>query len=318
MCRTPTTGIPWYLLMINGYCLQPNIAILLASISCLLLANFASAETLTVTDSAGRTVSLDKPATRIIALAPHIVENVYSAGAGEKLVGVVTFSDYPPAAKELPIVGGYVSFSLEKIASLRPDLVITWAEGDGAEAAKPFERLGIPVYVDEPRELTEVADSVRNIGTLAGTSEIANPAVNAFLADLTELRKTYSHQQAVTVLYQVWDTPLMTINKDHLINAVIELCGGENIFADAPVITPKISLESIISQDPAVIIAGGMGEDRPDWLNNWRGYPRLSAVVAENLYFIPPSLLQRHTLRILQGAEQMCHSLQQARAKLTD
>lgn len=304
--------------MTSFYCLPRSIVILLASAGVLLLAITTRAESLTVTDSAGRSVSLEQPATRIIALAPHIVENVFSAGAGDKLVGVVTFSDYPPAAKELPIVGGYVSFSLEKIASLRPDLVITWAEGDGAEAAKPFENLGIPVYVDEPRELNEVADAVRNIGVLAGTADIANPAADAFLAELNELRKSYSHQQAVTVLYQVWDKPLMTINKDHLINAVIELCGGANIFADAPVMTPKISLESIISQDPAVIIAGGMGEDRPDWLNYWRVYPRRSAVAKENLYFIPPSLLQRHTLRILQGAKQMCDSLQQARVKLAD
>ena len=277
-----------------------------------------AAEPVRVIDSAGREVVLEQPSQRIVALSPHIVENVFSAGAGDKLVGVVSYSNYPPAANDIPIVGGYHAFSLEKIASLRPDLVLCWAEGDGKEVAKPFEALGIPTYIDEPRQLEEVATSVRNIGILSGTSDVADAVADEFMQRLSALQKQYSHQQAVSVFYQVWNKPLQTINNKHIISAVIELCGGHNVFIDTPVIAPKVSLEAVISRNPDVIIASGMDQARPEWLDAWLDFPQLNAVVNHNLYFIPPDILQRHTVRILQGAEKMCESLQQAREKRAD
>lgn len=295
--------------MLNNLCVLALISLLTTSL--------VQAEAIRVIDAANREVTLKQPAQRIVALAPHIVENVFSAGAGDKLVGVVSYSDYPAAAKQIPIVGGYHAFSLEKIASLQPDLVITWAEGNGAEAARPFENLNIPVYVDEPRQLHEVAESIREIGELSGTSDTADAAAKEFMTTLAALQQRYDQASTVPMFYQVWNKPLMTVNHEHLINAVIELCHGKNIFADAPVITPKISIEAVLGRNPSVIIASGMGEERPEWLDDWRSFPQLSAVSENNLYFIPPSLLQRHTARILLGAEKMCHSLQQARNKLT-
>ncbi len=288
----------------------------LAAGLCIALSAANSYAKVQATDSAGRSVVLDEPAQRIVALAPHIVENVFSAGAGDKLVGVVSYSDYPPAAGDIPVVGSYHAFSLEKIASLRPDLVITWAEGDGEAVAEPFEELGIPVYVDEPRELKEVARSVRNIGALSGTREQARRRADHFMRTLARLREEYSHRQPVSVFYQVWNEPLQTVNESHIISAVIELCGGDNVFKDTPVIAPKVSLEAVIARNPQAIVASGMGQERPEWLNEWRQYPQMTAVARENLFFVPPDILQRHTVRILQGAEQMCHSLQRARENL--
>lgn len=278
----------------------------------------ATAEPLEVVDSAHRTVKLERPAQRIVALAPHIVENLFSAGAGEQLVGVVSFSNYPEAAKQIPIVGGYHAFSLEKIVALQPDLIVTWAEGNGENAAKPFESLGIPIYIDEPRRLQQVATAVRNLGILTGNENTANRTADHFSQSIAALQARYAKAEPVSVFYQVWNQPLQTVNNHHIISAVIELCGGRNIFVDTPVLAPRISLEAVLARDPEVIIASGMDRARPEWLDDWRAYPHLQAVQRDNLYFIPPDILQRHTVRLLQGAELMCEYLDAARGHRLD
>lgn len=288
----------------------------LASTALSLLVQIVQAAPIEVVDSAGRKVILAKPAERIIALAPHIVENVYSAGAGDKLVGVVSYSDYPPQAAKIPTVGGAHAFSLEAIAALSPDLIITWSQGKIESATNAFSALDIAVYVDEPRKLEDVAVSIRNIGQLSGSAVEANSTADQYLATLTNLRNHYAEAKSVSVFYQIWNEPLQTINDSHIIGDVIKLCGGRNIFSDTPVIAPKVSLEAVINRDPDAVVASGMDIERPEWLDEWRKYPRMSAVVNNNLYFVPPDILQRHTVRILQGAQQMCDSLQRARNKI--
>lgn len=287
---------------------------LLAGLLFSLLTNAVHSQT--VTDYLDREVTLEKPARRIVALAPHIVENVYSAGAGEYLVAAVNYSDYPEAAKQLPQLGSYKAVSLERILALEPDLVVTWVSGNGPQTLQQLEQLGIPVYVDEPRELPDVARSIQDIGTLAGTQTTAQKAAEKYLQRLEQLRKTYATGQPVSVFYQVWNQPLQTLNGKHLVSDVIRLCGGYNIYSDALPLAPKVNMESILDRDPLVIVASGMGESKPEWLNDWRAWPALSAVAQNNLYFVPPDLIQRHTLRILQGAELMCEQLAQARARL--
>ena len=152
-------------------------------------------------------------------------------------------------------------------------------------------------------------------GELAGTEEIAGPAADAWLDRLNALREGYRDQRQVSVLYQVWNDPLQTLNGDHLISDVIEACGGRNAFADALVLAPKISIESVLKRDPDAIIASGMGETRPDWLNDWKAYPGLSAVRNGNLYHVPPDIIQRHTFRVLDGMEMICRDLDRVRQK---
>lgn len=303
--------------MISRYLLKlskTSVICLLANVLYLLSSN-TLAESVRVIDFANREVVLPQAAKRVVALAPHIVENAFSAGCGGKLVGVISYSNYPPQAKSLPVVGGYQAYSLEKIASLRPDLVLAWNSGSVEQVAKPFETLGIPVYVDNPHKLADVATSVRNIGQLCGTSRYANNTAAKYTQRLSALRDKYSQAVPVSVFYEVWNNPLQTVNDQHIISSVIRLCGGRNIFVDTKVIAPKISLESVLSRNPDAIVASGMDVERPEWLDEWRDYPQLKAVANENLYFIPPDILQRHTIRILQGAETMCTSLQQARDK---
>ncbi|MDO6747958.1 cobalamin-binding protein [Gilvimarinus sp. 1_MG-2023] len=268
---------------------------------------------ISVQDARGQWVTLERPAQRVVALAPHIVENVYAAGGGDKLVAAVSHSDYPAEASELLQVGSYKVVNFEQILALKPDLVISWASGNGEAVAAQLERLGITVYVDELRSLQDIAREVRVLGELLGTREQANKTVDQWQERLAQLEQNYRATEPVSVLYQVWNDPLQTLNGEHLVSDVIRLCGGRNAFADAVSIAPKINIESVIARDPQAIVASGMGEERPEWLDEWRFYPTLQSVQNKHLFFVPPDIIQRHTLRILDGAELMCRHLQTVR-----
>ena len=266
-----------------------------------------------VEDALGRQLVLKNPAARIVSLAPHITEVVFAAGAGEQLVGAVSYSDYPEAAKDIPRVGSYDSVSLETLVALGPDLILAWRSGNGDEVVKRLGSLGLTVYVDEPKTLEDVAQSLRVVGQLTGNDDTANAAAQDFMDALLRLRETYSERETIGVYYQIWDEPLLTLNGDHLISDVVRLCGGSNVFADAITLVSRISVESVIRADPQVIIASGMDQARPQWLDAWRQWDSMQAVQNKQLYFVPPDLLQRHTPRIIQGAEILCRQLQQAR-----
>ncbi len=268
---------------------------------------------ITVQDFAGREVTLEQPARRIVALAPDIVENLFSAGAGDRLVGVVSYSNYPPQAKDLPEVGTYNAFSVEQILALQPDLVVMWGSGNGMQTLSKLEGLGIPVYVSELRKLSDVPESIRRLGELAGTTRVAGAEARRIESEIESLRHRYGRSRALGVFYQIWNDPLQTVNREHLISEVIALCGGRNVFGDASALAPRISVESVLLRNPDAIVASGMGEARPEWLDQWRAYPSLKAVAGDALFFINPDHLQRPTARILLGAQRLCQQLDQVR-----
>ena len=133
------------------------------------------------------------------------------------------------------------------------------------------------------------------------------------MQELGRLRESYSNDSPIGVFYQVWKDPLQTLNGSHLISDVIRLCSGRNVFSDAKTLAPHVSVEGVIAADPDVIVASGMGENRPEWLDDWRRWDVISAVRNGHLYFINPDHLERHSARILLGAEKMCQHLQLAR-----
>lgn len=265
----------------------------------------------TVQDDAGRNVHIPQAATRIVSLAPHLTEQLFAIGAGEKIVGAVDYSDYPEAAKAIPRVGGYSRLDLERILVLKPDLVVAWQSGNDARAVERLQDLGLTVYVSEPRHLPDIADSMVRLGTLAGVPEKGRQQAEAFRQHLDALRHQFQGEIKRTVFYQIWNQPLMTVSGRHLINDVITLCGGRNIFADLEVLTPNVSLEAVLAANPEVIIASGMGKERPEWLNEWKRWPHLSAVKNSRLFVIDPNIIQRATPRLLLGAEKMCGFLHQ-------
>jgi iron complex transport system substrate-binding protein len=270
---------------------------------------------LEMSDDTGRFVRLPAPAQRIVSLAPHVTELLFAAGAGARVVGVVAYSDYPPQAQALPRVGGYSSVDLEAVAALKPDLVIGWQSGNRDAHLDRLAALGIPLYLNEPRSLDDVARSLERFGRLAGSEVEGAAAAAAFRARHRALAARYRERPPVRTFYQIWERPLMTVNDHHLIADVIRLCGGTNVFGGLGPLAPTIGVEAVLAANPEAIVASGMDAARPEWLDQWARWPGLAAGAAGNLFFIPPELIQRHTPRILDGAERLCEQLETARQR---
>lgn len=268
-----------------------------------------------VKDDYGNEVRLAAPARRIVSLAPHLTELVYDAGAGSRLVGALEYSDYPPAAKELPRVGSEAGIDLEAVMALQPDLVVAWPNAGSLRAVNRLADLGLPVFRSEPRELDDIARTLERLGALAGTQKDAERAAARFRARVRELEARYSKRTPVRVFYQVWDRPLITVNGAHVITKVIRLCGGVNVFERLPLIAPEIDREAVLRADPQVIVASGLNGERPAWLDAWKAFPGLTAAARGNLYAIAPELIQRHTPRLLDGAERLCRILDEVRTR---
>ncbi|KGE04970.1 cobalamin-binding protein [Pseudohaliea rubra] len=287
---------------------------LLPGLMLLLFSAALQAEPVSVIDSRGETIRLTEPARRIVTLAPHLAENLFAAGGGSRLVGTVEYSDHPTAAREVPRIGGYNSLSLEAIVASRPDLVLAWGSGNGTAIVERLESLGIPVYVDEIRDLASISGTLAALGRLAGSAGQGAIAAERLARGFAELGPAPGSHR-LRVFYQLWHDPMQTVGGSHLISAVIERCGGENLFAEVPSLVPRVSRESVLARDPEVIIASGAGKETPPWLEAWRRFPRLAAVAHNALYGLNPDLIQRPTPRLLDGARALCALLAEARAR---
>ncbi|NHL67108.1 cobalamin-binding protein [Burkholderia ambifaria] len=290
----------------------------LATLVALAHAPIAHAD-VTARDDAGNTVTLPAPAQRVISLAPHATELVYAAGGGAKLVGTVTYSDYPPAAQAVPRVGDNKALDLERIAALKPDLIVVWRHGNAERQTDALRALHIPLFFSEPKHLDDVATSLRQLGTLLGTAPVADAAAASFSRDIAALRARYASRAPVTMFFQVWDRPLTTLNGAHLFNDVIALCGGRNVFAALKPLAPSVTDEAVLAANPEAIVTTSAGATRSDAplpsLARWRAWPALMAVARNNLFAIDGDLLTRPSPRIAQGAAALCEDLDAARAR---
>ena len=266
-------------------------------------------------DDTGQEIRLKAPAKRIVALAPHIAESLFAAGAGSQIIGTVDYSDYPLEAKKIARVGGYSRVDLEAVAAMKPDLVIAWESGNNMTQVSKLRNLGLTVYVTQPNKLESVADQLERFGQLAGTEAVAKPAAERFRQRLEGLRKANAGKRSLRVFYQIWKSPLMTVGGPQIISDAIKLCGGENVFGQLRQMAPTVSVEAVLETNPDVIIATGMGDARPDWLGDWDKWTQMSAVKRKNLFHINPDIMQRHTPRILDGVEKLCTHLDNARSR---
>jgi iron complex transport system substrate-binding protein len=279
-----------------------------------LLAVPAHAE-IVVRDDTGRLVRLADPARRIVALAPHLAENLYAAGAGDRLVGTVEYSDFPPAAAKVPRIGNHARIDLEAVAALRPDLVLAWESGNNMAQVDKLRALGLRVFVTQPGTLDSIAGEIERLGQLAGTEASARPAADRLRQRLAALRAANAGKPVVRTFYQIWKAPMTTVGGPQIITDAIRVCGGENVFGHLTTMAPTVSVEAVLAADPEAIVATGMGDARPDWLSDWARWPRLLAVQRDNLFHINPDLMQRHTARLLDGTEQLCARLDTARSR---
>lgn len=269
----------------------------------------------TLTDDRGRSVRLNHFARRIISLSPNITELVFAAGAGDKLVGVSSYSDYPDVAKSIPGIGDSSSLDLERIVALKPDLVIAWNSGNKVADIDKLERLGLTVFITEATKLEDIPRLLRKIGKLAGTLAIAELAASAFEAELRKIKQRYRSRQQVEVLYLIWHRPLMTVSDNHIISDIINICGGINVFAAAPSLTLVISAESILGADPQIIISSmPLVSPETGTRELWQRFPHIRAVRNNHLFFVHPDLIHRQTPRMLQAAKTVCEQLESARS----
>jgi iron complex transport system substrate-binding protein len=287
----------------------------LLAVSILWLAAQPLCAAVAVRDAAGRELVLDAPARRVVALAPHIVENLFAVGAGGSLVGAVSYADYPEAARSIPRVGQFNAFSLEAIIALRPDLIVMWGSGNGPAALQRLQSLDVPVFVSELRRLADIPRSLRSLGAVTGNRGAGELAAARFEREIAALRRSRGEARELSVLFQLWHRPLQTVGGDHLISEIIGLCGGRNAFAGARGLAPTLNLESVLAANPEVIVASGAGRERPPWLDEWRQYPSLAAVRNDALFYLDPDTILRPTPRVLAGARELCARLEEVRAR---
>lgn len=259
---------------------------------------------------------------RIVALSPHLAELVFAAGAGSRLVGVVSYSDHPPEARRITRVGDAFRIDAEAIALLAPDLILGWPSGNSQAVLDGLSRAGYRVIGFEPRLLDDVTGQLRRIGSLAGTRQAADAAASDYQMALDGLRQRYRGSPAVRVFYQIAPEPLVTVGRDQFIDQAIALCGGINVFHELPVLAPVVDVESVIAAMPEVIIANGFNpgtgtaDDSP--LARWERWPHLPAVAAGNLRLIAPDMLSVPGPRLPAAVGWLCEVLDDARQRLGD
>jgi iron complex transport system substrate-binding protein len=272
----------------------------------------ADAPALRLTDDGGHDLVLQRPAQRIVALAPNLTELVYAAGAGARLVAVGRFSDYPPEAKTKPVISDAFAVDYEALMQLKPDLVLVWGSGTAERSKTKLRSLGVPVYEIEIQSVAGLADTLRSIGRLADTEGVAQARAAALTADWNALRVEYGARRPVRVFFQLWDAPLMTLNGQHLVSSAISACGGTNVFGELPTLTATISWEVAVQRDPELVVtAGGPGEKAKP--GRWADFPQVSATRHGEFGRVEGDLLTRSGPRFVDGARELCVAIDQAR-----
>ena len=284
---------------------------LFAAIACALAFNASAA--ITVLDDDGKPVTLQKPALRVIAMAPHATEIVYAAGGGDRLLAVVDYSDYPEQAKLLPRIGSNRQVDMERVAALKPDLIVIWLHGRSERQIDQLRPLGIPMFHSEPKKLDDIASNLTRLGKLMGTSPVADAAAADIRKQLATLAAKYAGRPPVRLFYQAWDKPLYTLNGGHIVSDAVRLCGGENIFAQMKVTAPVVGIEAVLQEDPEAIFSTGERSKEDDGVAIWKAFPSMTAVRRANLFRIDGSLLNRAGPRMVAGTAALCEKLELAR-----
>ena len=280
----------------------------------LLLSTSAQAA-ISVTDDLGHTVSLAKPAQRVISLSPHVTELIFAAGAGDKIIGTVKYSDYPAAAKEIPRIGDNRQFDLERIMAMKPDLLVIWMHGAFERQLEVLKQSGVPFFFSDPQKLEQIPDTILKLGSLLGTEKAAQLSANDFRQQLHQLNAQYQSKAKVRTFYQVWHKPLYTLNDKHIVSDAIRVCGGENIFGKLNVTAPVVSIEAVLQENPEVLISAESRNQALNGIDQWKNMTSLLAAKNNNLVLIDGDLVNRSGPRIIDGAKAICEALEQARQK---
>lgn len=255
---------------------------------------------------------------RIITVAPHLTEIVDAAGGVNSLISVSAYSNYPESVKKLPITSDARSIDLERMKQLKPDLIIYWRGGmpeTHIESLKKiFNRAETQIISVEPKKLSDIAQDIETIGKVLGTQAIANKNAKVFNAQIAELKRKYQspNKRKVRVFYQVWSQPLMTLNQDHLIADIIQICGGEQLFAKEKLLVPIVSREAVVEANPEIIFTATDSGKKVDW-SMWTSIPQLAATKGKAFVALDGDTISRPSPRIIQGAIKICSEIDKIR-----
>ncbi|AMG02755.1 vitamin B12 ABC transporter substrate-binding protein BtuF [Vibrio mimicus] len=247
------------------------------------------------------------PAERIISLAPHATEIAYAAGLGDKLVAVSEYSDYPPQALKLERVANHQTINIEKILTLKPDLIIAWPAGNPPRELAKLRQLGFTIYDSQTKTLDEIANNIEALSQYSTNPEIGQKAANDFRQRLQGLREQYAGNQPIRFFYQLSEKPIITLAQGYWPSEVFNLCGGQNIFADSAAPYPQVSIEQVLVKQPDVIFTSPHAMANGHMWQTWK--TQLKAVENEQVWALNSDWLNRPTPRTLDAVEQVCQYL---------
>jgi iron complex transport system substrate-binding protein len=275
----------------------------------------ASAADIHVKGADGVELTLAAPAQRVVSLAPDLSELLFDVGAGDSLKGTVEYSDYPAAAKRLPRVGDAFHVDMEKLLSLKPDLVLVWQGGTPQPLIEKLRALKLTVLAIGTHELPDIASNLETLGVVTGHAGAGQLSAQDFRTRLGALRRQYADQASLTVFYEISAQPLFTVGGGQSISRLIEVCGGRNIFADLTALAPTVSLEAVLARDPQVIATGNGEGDEQQRFKDWQRWPDLTATRQGNFVVLNDDWISRSTPRLLDAGKQLCEALEKIREK---
>ena len=293
----------WQPALYSRYCLISKICIFV----CLINTGCVQA------DNHSIFASKPKHAQRIIALAPHLVESLYAIGAGDRIIATLEHADYPKQAQSIPIVGNYHGVQIEKILALNPDLILVWKNGNKATDIAQLERLNLPLYYSDSSQIEAIFDELITLGKLTGLTKKAQTLAQEYKLKLNQLRGQYQHKAPISVFYQLWSEPLMTINNTTWLNQIIDLCGGTNAFAFNTTAYPQISIENVLRAQPQVIVMPEKTTEQRQPIADWNKWVDIPAVKYQQYIRVNADLIHRFSPRMLEGVQQLCEGLDDSR-----
>ncbi len=263
----------------------------------------------TVTDDLNRKVTVTAKPERIVSLAPSNTEIMFAVGLGSRIVAVDNYSDYPAEAAKLTKIGGFSTPSVEKIAALKPDLVV--GTDMHQKLLDQFDRLKIPVVLFSARSVEGVMADIRLLGEVTSAQDQAGQVVEGIARTLTEVQTKLGNlpdEARPLTYYELYSDPLMSVGPKTLIHQIITLAGGKNIVQDADTDYPKISAEVILKRNPQVIIFPlfhGTNALTAEQIRARPGWGGVKAIKEGRVLSVDANLISRPGPRVAQAVEEL-------------
>ncbi len=272
-----------------------------------------AAAPIAVTDDAGRSVRLARPARRIVALIPSVNEVLVALGAGDRIIARSDY-DREPALAALPSIGGGLTPNVEWIAARRPDLVVAWPDERSRAVVGRLEAVGVPVYAARIETLADAYRTTRSLGTLLGLERRADTLVATLEGQLAAVSRRAAALPRPRVLYLIGLDPPEVAAGGTFVDELLRITGGRNVFEELR-LWPTVGLEEIVRRDPDVVVLAvfGQGADATARLRGAPGWGALRAVRAGRVVALDPFVANRPGPHAPEVAEALFGALHPAR-----